>query len=128
MLTIPKIMDTDTAEHFYAWLESTVHISEQHETEELIFALITECPEYLVSRSWAEIRAIAAATTNPSPIEAKILTKAELIFKLEQAQQLLSDVYVWAEDNNSTIQGLMSCADGCIWEALDAIPDTVTNN
>jgi len=62
MLTMTKIMDCDTAEHFYAWLERTVHISEQHETEELIFALIKECPDYLVSRSWPEMRALAEAT------------------------------------------------------------------
>ena len=51
------------------------------------------------------------------------MTNLELKEKLEQAQRLLSDVYGWACDNDSTLEGLMSCADGCIRKALDALPE-----
>jgi hypothetical protein len=58
------------------------------------------------------------------------MTNAELIEKLNQAQSLLSDVYHWADavgvghlKTNAQLASLMSCADGCIWEALDALQE-----
>ena len=56
------------------------------------------------------------------------MTKAELIFKLEQAQTLLDDVGEWAGPNNTQIEGLINSAASSISEALDTIPDTITNN
>ena len=59
------------------------------------------------------------------------MTNAEMIEKLKQAQNLLSDVYHWAstemsnglqispEHTHPEIESLMSCADSCIIEALD---------
>jgi len=54
------------------------------------------------------------------------MTNIELIDKLRQAQNLLSDVYHWACEEqeskllkNSEVANQMSCADSCIIEALD---------
>lgn len=42
--------------------------------------------------------------------------------KLEQAQRLLSDVYHYACENGlSDIESQMSCADGCIIDAIEAL-------
>lgn len=81
---------------------------------------------------------------NPSPnptnypktqIKGVNMTNLEIKQKLEQAQSLLSDIYHWAdmpmsnglqtapEKTNSEIASLMSCADGCIYEALDALQE-----
>jgi hypothetical protein len=61
------------------------------------------------------------------------MTNFELITKLEQAHHLLSDVYHWANTEmsnglqvsplktNDEVARLMSTADGCICEALDAL-------
>ena len=57
------------------------------------------------------------------------MTKVELISKLEQIIILLDDVDEWARHNNNIqIDRLIMRADSCIWEALDTIPDTITNN
>ena len=45
----------------------------------------------------------------------------ELREKLEQAQSLLAEVYGWACETGSVVESLMSCADGCICEARDAL-------
>jgi len=42
--------------------------------------------------------------------------------KLEQAQQLLSDVYHYACENDlSEVESQMSCADSCIIESLNEL-------
>ena len=53
------------------------------------------------------------------------MTKSQLIAKLNEAQELLSDVYHWADSEgishqkvNSQIADLMSCADDCIIDAI----------
>lgn len=63
------------------------------------------------------------------------MTNAEMIKKLEQAQSLLSDVYHWAstemsdglqiapEHTHPEIESLMSCADDCIIEAIEALEE-----
>ena len=63
------------------------------------------------------------------------MTKSQLLMKLEQAQELLSDVYHWAStpmtnclqvsplETNAEITSLMSCADSCIGEALSALEE-----
>lgn len=58
------------------------------------------------------------------------MTHSELVSKLEQAQRLLSDIYHWADEKdggmlprNENIRNLMSCADGCIYEALCDLED-----
>jgi len=63
------------------------------------------------------------------------MTNDEIKLKLEQAQELLSDVYHWAStpmtnglqvsplETNAEITSLMSCADGCIGEALNALEE-----
>lgn len=61
------------------------------------------------------------------------MTNKELLDKLQQAQSLLSDVYHWASlpmsnglqvsplQTNAEVAKLMSCADSCILDALDAL-------
>ena len=60
------------------------------------------------------------------------MTNSELMQKLQKAQELLSDVYVWASkreemddfntfSTNPVVEQLMSTADGCIVEAMDAL-------
>jgi len=63
------------------------------------------------------------------------MINSEIINKLQDAQRLLSDVYHWADTEmsdglqlsplktNDEVARLMSCADGCIYEALDCLRD-----
>lgn len=63
------------------------------------------------------------------------MTNSELIKKLEQAQGLLSDIYHWAStpmtnglqvsplQTNAEIASVMSCADNCIWEAINLLEE-----
>ena len=63
------------------------------------------------------------------------MTNSELKQKLEQAQELLADVYHWASTpmsnglqvlplkTNAEIASLMSVADGCICDALSELED-----
>ena len=41
-----KVMDFDTAEHFYKWLE-TQHPDSQHHIEQAIYALLADDPEII---------------------------------------------------------------------------------
>jgi hypothetical protein len=58
------------------------------------------------------------------------MTNSELIDNLQRAQSILSEVYDWANKPhskytglrmNSEIARLVSSADSCIWEALEAL-------
>jgi len=63
------------------------------------------------------------------------MTNSELIDKLEQAQQLLADIYHWADTpmsnglqvsplkTNAQIASELSVADSCICECLDLLRD-----
>ena len=63
------------------------------------------------------------------------MTNLEIQQKLNQAQELLSDVYHWASTpmtnglqisplaTNAEIESLKSCADSCIGEALSALEE-----
>ena len=63
------------------------------------------------------------------------MTNSELKQKLEQAQELLADVYHWTDTpmtnglqvsplkTNAEIASLMSVADGCICDALYELED-----
>ena len=55
------VMDRQQAEHFYKWLERTVHIEDQHEVEQGIHALLRDYPELLETHSWPEMRRMAEA-------------------------------------------------------------------
>ncbi len=52
-------MDYETAEHFYTWLERTVHIQDQHEVEQQIHALLRTQPDLVTNHSWPELRRMA---------------------------------------------------------------------
>ena len=48
------------------------------------------------------------------------MTQTEIVEKLKQAQDLLSDVYHYAcEQGYEPLEDYMSCADSCIIEAFD---------
>ncbi len=53
------VMDRDVAEHFYAWLERTVPIEDQHDVEQKIHCLLREHPELVMTHSWPEMRQLA---------------------------------------------------------------------
>lgn len=54
------VMDRDTAEHFYAWLEKYVHESDQNTVEDAIRALLASDPDLLAQgRTWPELRRLA---------------------------------------------------------------------
>ena len=55
-----QVMNRDTAEHFYNWLE-TVHISEQHEVEQAIHALLRLHPDLVETHSWPEMWRMASS-------------------------------------------------------------------
>lgn len=62
METQQRVMDRDTAEHFYAWLDRYVHESDQHEVEQQIHALLREYPDLVEQgKSWPEMRTMAEA-------------------------------------------------------------------
>ena len=49
------------------------------------------------------------------------MTKSEIQVKLKMAQDILSDVYHYACENDlQEIESQMSCADSCIIDSLDA--------
>lgn len=52
-------MNRETAEHFYAWLERAVHISEQHSVEQAIHRLLRDYPELVETHSWPQMRELA---------------------------------------------------------------------
>ena len=55
-----RVMDRDTAEHFYAWLARTVPDDEQHTVEQQIHRLLREHPDLIdKGRSWPEMRTLA---------------------------------------------------------------------
>jgi hypothetical protein len=60
-------MDRETAEHFYAWLEKTVPIQDQHEVEQGIHDLLRDDPELLEGRSWPELRSLAEGKARGNP-------------------------------------------------------------
>jgi len=48
------------------------------------------------------------------------MTKSEIQVKLKMAQDILSDVYHYACENDiKMVEDSMSCADSCISESLD---------
>jgi hypothetical protein len=56
------------------------------------------------------------------------MTNSELIDNLQRAQSILSEVYDWATKmddgklhRNAAVSSALSCADSCIWEALEAL-------
>ena len=50
------VMDRQTAEHFYAWMEKWIPFDEQHEMEQAIHQLLRENPELIEqNRSWPEM-------------------------------------------------------------------------
>jgi hypothetical protein len=56
------------------------------------------------------------------------MTNSELIDNLQRAQSILSEVYAWASkvgegqlQQNAAVSSALSCADSCIWEALEAL-------
>lgn len=53
------VMTRDTAEHFYAWLDRNVRPEDQHDTEQLIHALLRDHPEMVDTHSWPEMRDLA---------------------------------------------------------------------
>lgn len=54
-----RAMNSDTAEHFYAWLNRTVRPDMQHEVEQAIHALLRSDPELVLSHSWPEMARMA---------------------------------------------------------------------
>ena len=55
-----RIMDTDTAEHFYEWLDKTIHESDQHVVECQIHALLKEHNDLIEKNySWSEMLRMA---------------------------------------------------------------------
>jgi len=56
-----KIMDRETAEHFYNWLDRYVSLDEQHEVEQAIHALLKNNPELPKKHGWSELREMSRA-------------------------------------------------------------------
>ena len=58
-----KVMDYDTAEHFYLWLTEHVREEDQHEVEQGIHRLLRAHPTLIAEgRSWPEMRMLAERT------------------------------------------------------------------
>lgn len=54
-----KVMNYETAEHFYTWLENHVADNEQHTVEQQIHALLKDHPDLVNDHSWPEMRILA---------------------------------------------------------------------
>ena len=66
MTNMKRVMDYDTAAHFYAWLNITVREDEQHQVEQQIHALLRDEPELIEQgRSWTEMRDLAEYADYP---------------------------------------------------------------
>ena len=50
------VMDYDTAEHFYKWLNRCISDDEQHVVEEQVHKLLREYPDMVETHSWQEMR------------------------------------------------------------------------
>ena len=59
MNTMARIMDRETAEHFYAWLDRTIPVEEQNTAEESILALLADYPDMVRTHSWPEMLDLA---------------------------------------------------------------------
>ena len=46
----------------------------------------------------------------------------DIIDKLDEAQDLLVDVYYWMQENDLDVHG-MSVADTCIWQTLEIVKE-----
>ena len=57
--TMAPVMDYETAEHFYNWLERDVPDDEQHEVEQRIHGLLRDYPEMVDTHSWPEMNSAA---------------------------------------------------------------------
>ena len=58
-----KVMSYDDAEHFYAWLEKTVHEGDQYVVEQQIHAILKDHPTLISEgKSWPEMRRMAEAS------------------------------------------------------------------
>ena len=62
-----KIMDRETAEHFYRWLDHYISKDEQHEVEQAIHALLKDDPELLNDHGWPELREMARVIEKEHP-------------------------------------------------------------
>ncbi len=61
-----KVMDYDTAAHFYVWLEKVVADDEQHQVEQQIHCLLRDHPDLIEKgRSWPEMRDLAERNDYP---------------------------------------------------------------
>lgn len=56
-----RVMDRDTAEHFYAWMDRMVRFDLQHDVEQAIHALLRNDPELVNDHSWPELCRMAGA-------------------------------------------------------------------
>ena len=54
-----QVMDRDTAEHFYAWLERVIPTDMQHDVEQGVHAVLRDNPDLLETHSWPEIARLA---------------------------------------------------------------------
>ena len=54
-----RVMDWDTAEHFYAWLDKNVADEDQDAVEDSINALLENDMDLLKDHSWPELRSLA---------------------------------------------------------------------
>ena len=61
LTTMAKVMNYETAEHFYTWLERDVFEDERHNVEQGIYALLRDFPEIIETHSWPEMRRMAEA-------------------------------------------------------------------
>lgn len=53
------VMNRDTAEHFYAWLERYVPADQQYDVEQAIHRLLRNYPDMVETHTWPEMRDIA---------------------------------------------------------------------
>ena len=54
-MTMQTVMDRDTAEHFYVWMDRYVPEQDQNQVEEDILKLLADDPSLLDNRSWPEL-------------------------------------------------------------------------
>jgi hypothetical protein len=62
---VSRVMDYETADHFYAWLDRYVAPERQSDAENVIHKLLADHPDLVLTHSWPDMLALAERNYQP---------------------------------------------------------------